>query len=187
MAQRWVQKYLFSPKSFKQEKKESIARVKNERGIWQEDKRTTGTIVTTYFRSLFDPHQWSPRTLTWARISDEMNLDLTRFYIQEVILTALKQMHPSKSLGPNSMPALFFQKYYYVVGNTEMNIVLKTLNDGIDPSFFFSDKNHIVLVPKVKNLENPSQNRPFSLCNVVFKLISKTITNRLNKYPAGHY
>lgn len=37
----------------------------------------------------------------------------------------------------------------------------------------------VVLIPKVHNPENLQDLRPISLCNVVYKIISKLLTSRL--------
>ena len=38
---------------------------------------------------------------------------------------------------------------------------------------------HIVLIPKVKKLEKMANFRLISLCNVIYKIISKVLANRL--------
>ena len=86
-------------------------------------------------------------------------------------------MAPSKALGPNGMAPIFYQKYWHVVGQDVTNVVLSYLNSGcllksINLTF-------ITLIPKVKNLEKLTEFRPISLCNVIYKLVSKVLANRL--------
>ena len=38
---------------------------------------------------------------------------------------------------------------------------------------------HIALIPKVKSLESVSQFRPISLCTMIYKIVSKVLTNWL--------
>ena len=47
------------------------------------------------------------------------------------------------------MNALFYQKFWHIVGNDVVNAVLEFLNNGV----MLPDLNHtnIVLIPKVKN------------------------------------
>ncbi|KAM2405355.1 hypothetical protein ACFXTH_032590 [Malus domestica] len=40
---------------------------------------------------------------------------------------------------------------------------------------------NLVLIPKVKCLKNMTQYRPIALCNVIYKIIAKVLTNRLKK------
>ena len=47
-----------------------------------------------------------------------MNRELIKEFSKDEILTALKQMHPTKALGPNGMLAIFFHKYWDIVGNS---------------------------------------------------------------------
>jgi hypothetical protein len=86
-------------------------------------------------------------------------------------------MAPLKASGPNGMPPLFFQKYWKVVGPEVTQGVLSCLNSG----HILNAINHtfITLIPKVKTLEKITEFRPISLCNVIYKLISKVIANRL--------
>ena len=106
-----------------------------------------------------------------------MNTELSRSFTKEEVIAALKQLHPTKSPGPDGMSALFFQKYWNIVGNNVINLVLNVLNSDM-PMVEINNTN-IALIPKNKNPQRMTDFRPISLCNVVYKLISKTLANRL--------
>ena len=61
------------------------------------------------------------------------------------------------------------------------SIVIKTvldfLNNGVAPPKFH--EMHIILIPKMENLEKVTDYRPINLCNVAYKLTSKAVANRL--------
>ena len=92
---------------------------------------------------------------------------------------ALKQMYALKAPGPDGMPPIFFQNFWPIVGSLVSKTVLDFLNHGITPPKF--NETHIVLVPKTKSPKNVTEYRPISLCNVIYKLASKTLANRLKK------
>ena len=104
---------------------------------------------------------------------------LTREFTGLEVKTALNQMYPLKSPGPDCMPPLFFQHFWPTIGNVVTKTILDFLNPGIYPPNF--NDTHIVLIPKVKELKRITNYCPISLCNVVYKLASKTIANRLKK------
>ena len=88
-------------------------------------------------------------------------------------------MGPTKAPGPDGMNALFYKKFWHVVGKDVVTAVLDFLNDGI----LLPALNHIdiVLIPKVKISEKMSDFRPISLCNVIYKIISNVLANRLKQ------
>ena len=78
---------------------------------------------------------------------------------------------------PDGMPPLFYQKFWSLFGDCVTQTVLNFLNHGITPSDF--NDTPIVLIPKVKNSRKITEYRPIILCNVIYKLASKTEANRL--------
>ncbi|XP_041027032.1 uncharacterized protein LOC121267250 [Juglans microcarpa x Juglans regia] len=83
------------------------------------------------------------------------------------------------SPGPNGFPAAFYQQNWDVVGRQVSESVMYVLNskgnlDVINNTF-------IALIPKKNNCTKVSDFRPISICNVLYKIISKVIANRLKK------
>lgn len=109
-----------------------------------------------------------------------MNSILRAPYSADEVLVALKQMHPLKAPGPDGMCPLFFQTYWHIVGPAVTVLVLSVLRGGDIPKSI--NKTFIVLIPKKKEPDKMSDFRPISLCNVVYKLISKVLANRLKSF-----
>jgi hypothetical protein len=66
------------------------------------------------------------------------------------------------------------------LGPTIVVAVLDFLNRGAMPEAI--NQTTIVLIPKVKNLQDIKQFRPITLCNVIYKLYSKVLANRLRGF-----
>ncbi|KAL0293788.1 UNVERIFIED_CONTAM: putative ribonuclease H protein [Sesamum calycinum] len=109
-----------------------------------------------------------------------MATDLQRPFTEEEVSKALSCMSPLKSPGPDGLPPIFFQKFWHVVKPDVVKYVLNFLNDHIMPTGF--NETNIVLIPKIKRPESLAHFRPISLCNVVYKIASKSIANRLKPW-----
>ena len=88
-------------------------------------------------------------------------------------------MHPTKSLGPDGMSPIFFQRYWDIVGPNVVDCVLNTLRTGVIP--YGLNDTYICLIPKVNCPQKMTKLRPISLRNVIYKLVSKVLANRLKK------
>ena len=75
------------------------------------------------------------------------------------------------------MSPFFFQKYWHIVGNDVTEVVLFVLTSG----HFLHKMNytHIVLIPKKNDPKHVFDYRPISLANVISRIVSKVLANRL--------
>jgi hypothetical protein len=119
------------------------------------------------------------RVLEWVmpRVTSEMNDFLASEYSEEEVKKALDDMGDLKAPGADGMPAIFYKKFWGTVGETVVKEVLQVLRGGSIPEGW--NETIVVLIPKVQNPDRLKDLRPISLCNVVYKLISKVIANRL--------
>ena len=75
---------------------------------------------------------------------------------------------------------VFFQRFWLIVGDLVKeeirNVFLyRKISD-------YLNNTNIVLIPKVQSPESISSYRPISLCNLVYKIITKIIVRRLRLY-----
>ncbi|KAL0413621.1 UNVERIFIED_CONTAM: putative mitochondrial protein [Sesamum radiatum] len=163
-----------------------IRRIRGANGNWLEDPNDIQRWIENYFTDIFRSRNTSQEELNRgtaalsSKVSPEMAQDLIRPYTKEEVETALFQMAPFKSPGSDGMPPIFYHHFWHIVKFDVVNCVLDILNDcHLLPAI---NNTHIVLIPKCYNLENLTQFRPISLCNVVYKIASKIIANRLKRY-----
>jgi hypothetical protein len=106
-----------------------------------------------------------------------MNSTLESPLSKEEIKATLFQMFPTKAPGPDGYPAHFFQRHWDLCGDEVCDVVLRVLKGEDDLSLI--NNNCVVLIPKVEKPEELGQFRPISLCNVIYKIASKSMANRL--------
>jgi hypothetical protein len=86
-------------------------------------------------------------------------------------------MHPLKSPGLDGFSVDFDQKSWEVVGKEVSRATLYVLNWGSFDAGLNST--NIFLVTKVVAPSQVIEFKPISLCNMIYKIISKAIANRL--------
>lgn len=138
--------------------------------------------MTEYFTELFKTSctDWEPVVACVHRkVSRDQN-DMMVADIEDLeVKNALFHMHPDKSPGPDGMTPGFYQNFWHIVGKDIVEIIKRFSATGHIENQL--QGTNIVLIPKKKNAKVMTDLRPISLCNVVYKIISKVLANRMKK------
>ncbi|KAA3457116.1 reverse transcriptase [Gossypium australe] len=112
-------------------------------------------------------------------ISDSMNQLMQNSFTEEDIIEAVNGMGPTKASGYDGFPAIFYQKFWHIVGKDTTEFCLNVLNHG--HSVEDINRTLIVLIPKTVAPTNLKNFCPISLCTVLYKIIAKAVANQLQK------
>lgn len=172
---------LFQAKSKERARSNRITTLRAEDGTILSEQADLERRAAEFYKNLFeaqgelDPGQileYVPR-----KVTDEMNANLVREYTAEEVEKAVFMMGPNKSPGPDGFTAGFYQHHWQLVGPSVTRVVLHFLNEGaMDEGI---NQTTLVLIPKTKNPQDMKHFRPISLCNVIYKVCSKVLANRL--------
>jgi hypothetical protein len=157
--------------------------LRNLEGDWVEDEETLKQMANDFYQNLFtnnaDVVQWQQTVLTYPSLSEAEVQQIRCDIEDEEIRKAVFSMNPWKAPGPDGFPAGFYQKSWNIVGRSVCDFVKKVwYNPLLLREVNFTD---ICLIPKVEHPENIQQFRPISLCNTIYKIVSKVLTNRIKQ------
>jgi hypothetical protein len=111
------------------------------------------------------------------QVTPKMNDMLCKEFSDEEISDALFQIGPLKAPGIDGFPARFFQHNWEKVKDSVIKGVMDFFDTGVMPPDI--NDTVIVLIPKKDEPELLKDFRSISLCNVIYKVVSKCMVNRL--------
>lgn len=171
----------FYHKASSRMKRNSIRGLNDDNGNWKTSKSDVERLVVAYFRSIFASSSPSgfPEALEGIDVvlNEEMNQLLNMEPTLEEIRFALFQMHPTKAPGIDGFHALFFQKFWDIKCDDVVGLVKTWWRGNLDLKSI--NKTCISLIRKCNEPKNMTKFRPISCCNVIYKIISKVMANKL--------
>ncbi|CAL1356787.1 unnamed protein product [Linum trigynum] len=167
-----------------QRKRNFVTGLRNEEGEWVTEKSGKATIATNFYQTLFTSESQVPNmaervsNLPIAHsITPQMNAHLTAEVLPREVRNTVFSMGSKQAPGSDGFTGKFFKAFWDIVGTSVVDAVI---------SFFTSSRmlrsfNHtwLSLIPKVDSVETIRQLRLISLCQFVYKVITKIMAERL--------
>jgi hypothetical protein len=109
-----------------------------------------------------------------------MNEALLKPFTDEEIWTTLDNIGDLKAPRADGYLAIFYKRFWHVVGDRVKQEVHNVLNGGDMPNGW--NDTIIVLIPKVRDPTKLKHLKPISLCTMLYKIVSKVLANRLKNF-----
>ncbi|KAL5543567.1 hypothetical protein UlMin_007351 [Ulmus minor] len=127
----------FHQKASARKSKNSITGLMDINEIWCDEEEGMAQIIENYFDTLFTSS--SPSSVDFDRVLEsierkvtpQLNEQLDQVFVAEDVKTAVFQMAPTKSPGADGMSAIFYQKFWPIVGEDITAACLGFVNQGL--------------------------------------------------------
>lgn len=162
----------------------NIPFIQNQEGAKVEKHEEIEEVLLNYFQQVhhepMEDRQHAIRKIIRnvpKLIKEEHNELLMRPILLQEVDEAMSQLKEGKAPGPDGFTTTFFHAFWDMIKMEVWQIVeesraLRWLLPSLKSTF-------ITLIPKEEDSITPDKFRPIALCNVIYKVISKVIANRL--------
>lgn len=150
---------------------------------WCTDPSILQEEAVRYFQKLFDADGavgGECEDLSIPTLPSEAKHNLMQPVSKEEVYQALMGMKSYKAPGPDGFQPIFYKMFWSRVGDDVWQFVKNAFASGsFDPCV---TETLLVLIPKGDHPTTFKGFRPISLCNVLYKLITKVLVNRLRLF-----
>ena len=173
----------FHKKTIQRRRVNKVVTIQDDARSWLQDEDEIRTYAVSFFANLYSKEEREyrvyPASNDFPRMTSDMLSTIMQPVNDEEIMRTVFSMHPTKAPGVDGLHAIFYQSQWQVVGPSVCKVVKEVFGGKNIP--WELNKTLIVLIPKTNNPTNLKMFRPISLCRVVYKIITKIVTNRLKE------
>ena len=167
-------------------KRNQILAIKDAMGEWIYEEAEVKAFIRNgfndiYTTSLSSVSRSEAYSTQWqASLTEEEKASISGGVSDAEVKSALWSLKAFKAPGPDGLHAGFYQRFWLTVGRSVTDEVKKIFTERRMPSYL--NQTLIALIPKIQGPETLGNYRPISLCNSVYKLVTKIIVTRLRTY-----
>ena len=145
-------------------RRRNMVKLVDEQGVRHENIDEMNVMVKEYFANLFtsEVQEVDQGVLMNVnrRVTTDMNKVLMAPFSREEVKKALFSIGDLKALGPDGLHAIFFKRFWKMLGEELIDEVLHAVNSSTIPEGW--NDNTIVMIAKVENPDKVAQFRPIS-------------------------
>lgn len=166
-------------------RRNSTLRLKNLQGDWVDRSDALGNLVCDFYKNLYVAESntnMGDFEILFPTLTESERYALNREVNDGEIYNAMFQLGAQKAPGIDGFSPVFFQYNWDVVGKAVLSFVTDTFRSKKFPA----DMNRTIItrIPKVDSPKYISQYRPITLMNVLIKVITKVVANRIKMFVA---
>lgn len=169
-------------------RKNAIRSIMVEEGRWETEEKKVREAFLDYFRSIYRKGEraqlqttFDPELIaSFPKISSWAYSRLESVPSSAEIQKALFSLGPDKAAGPDGINARLLQDKWAQFGPAVISEVTAFFQTGLLSSFM--GRSNLILVPKKEEPKLVTDFRPISVCNTIYKVISKILALRLRQF-----
>lgn len=174
----------FHATTIQRRQRNQISMLQDEHEGWIRDPTQLKNMSVSFFQNLYNSVEYRDYgpilTQCPQVVIAEMNTMLIAEVSREEIKQTTFQLGATKAPRTDSLNGLFYQTHWDILQDDIFILVQDFFRSSLMPPEF--NRTLISLIPKVPHPERLDQYQPISLCNFIYKKISKVLANRLKPW-----